>query len=76
MVSGQYARNHPQVAMHNLFTNPYHPPILQKRRKFTHECSKLIEEEVAKLIKAYVIREAHSLDWFTNVVVAPQKREK
>ena len=49
----------PQVAMHKLFTNPEHPPIRQKRRKFAPECLKVIDEEVNKLIKASVIREAH-----------------
>ena len=40
---------------------------------FAPKCLKVIEEEVAKLIKANVIRKSHYLDWLANVVVAPQK---
>ena len=34
---------------------------------------KAIEEEMAKLIKANVIRESHYPDWLANVVVVPKK---
>ena len=64
-----------QVTMHKLFTNPEHPLVHQKRRKFAPECLKVIEEEVAKLIKASVIKEAHYPEWLANVVVAPKKGE-
>ena len=37
---------------------------------------KVIEEEVTKLIKANVIREAYYPDWLANIVVAPQKGGK
>ena len=65
----------PQVAVHKLFTNPNHSLVRQKRKKFTPKRLKVIKEEVAKLIKANVIREFHYLDWLANVVVAPKKRE-
>ena len=45
----------PQVAVHKLFTDPDHPLVRQKR-KFAPEHLKVIEEEVAKLIKANVIK--------------------
>ena len=45
----------PQVAVHKLFTDPDHPLVRQKR-KFAPERLKVIEEEVAKLIKANVIK--------------------
>ena len=46
----------PQVATQKLFTNPDYPLIRQKRRKLAPERLKIIEEEVAKLIKANIIR--------------------
>ncbi|GFZ15855.1 hypothetical protein Acr_25g0002640 [Actinidia rufa] len=66
----------PEIAMHKLFTNPKYSPVRQKRRKFAPECLKVIEDEVSKLIRANVVREAYYPDWLTNVVVAPQKRRK
>ncbi|GFS38896.1 hypothetical protein Acr_00g0060030 [Actinidia rufa] len=65
----------PEVAMHKLFTKPEYSPVRQKRRKFAPERLKVIEDEVNKLIKANVVREAHYPDWLANVVVAPKKGE-
>ena len=62
--------------MHKLFTNSEYPPVFQKRRKFTLERLKVIEEEVVKLIKANVIKEAHYPKWLDNVVVTPKKGRK
>ena len=62
-----------QIAIHKLFTSPNHSPVWQKRKKFSLELLKVIEEEVAKLIKANVIRISHYPDWLANVVVAPKK---
>lgn len=59
--------------MHKLFTNPEHSSICQKIRKFAPECLKVIEEEVAKLIKVNIIKEAHYPEWLANVVIAPKK---
>ncbi|GFZ19944.1 hypothetical protein Acr_28g0006490 [Actinidia rufa] len=66
----------PEVAMHKLFTKPDCSPVRQKRRKFAPERLKVIEDEISKLIKANVVREAHYPDWLANVVVAPQKGGK
>ncbi|GFS41652.1 hypothetical protein Acr_00g0075570 [Actinidia rufa] len=66
----------PEIAMHKLFTNPKYSPIRQKRRKFAPERLKVIEDEVSKLIRANVVREAHYPDWLANVVVAPKKGGK
>ena len=49
----------PQVVVHEQFTDLDHSPVHQKRIKSSPECLKVIEEEVAKLIKANVIRESH-----------------
>ena len=65
----------PQVAIHKLFTNLDYSLIHQKRRKFALERLKVIEDEVAKLVKAKVIRESHYPDWLTNVVVTLKKGE-
>ncbi|GFZ06995.1 hypothetical protein Acr_18g0011650 [Actinidia rufa] len=66
----------PEVAMHKLFTKPDYSPVRQKRRKFALERLKVIEDEISKLIKANVVREAHYPDWLANVVVAPKKGGK
>ncbi|GFS36775.1 hypothetical protein Acr_00g0047960 [Actinidia rufa] len=63
----------PYITIHNLFTDPDHPPIFQKRRKFTLEQLKIIEDEVSKLVKADVIKESHYPDWLANIVVALKK---
>ena len=42
-------------------------------RKFGPTRLKLIEKEVAKLIKANAIRESHYPDWLANVVITPKK---
>ncbi|GFS33320.1 hypothetical protein Acr_00g0027770 [Actinidia rufa] len=70
---GDVPRIDPQIAVHKLFTNLKYPLVHQKRKSFALEGLKVIEEEVAKLIIANVIKEAHYLDWLANVVVALQK---
>ncbi|GFZ05203.1 hypothetical protein Acr_17g0007750 [Actinidia rufa] len=66
----------PEIAMHKLFTNPESSPVRQKRRKFAPERLKVIEDEVDKLIRANIVREAHYPDWLANVVVAPKKKRE
>ncbi|GFZ03434.1 hypothetical protein Acr_16g0000580 [Actinidia rufa] len=66
----------PEIAMHKLFTNPKSSLVRQKQRKFAPERLKVIEDEVNKLIRANVVREAHYPDWLANVVVAPLKGGK
>ncbi|GFS42920.1 hypothetical protein Acr_00g0082570 [Actinidia rufa] len=61
------------VVVHKLFKDPDHHPVRQKQRKFALECLKVIEKEVAKLIKANIIIEAHYPNWLTNVVVTLKK---
>ena len=72
---GNVPRIDPQIAVHKLFTNPEHTLVCQKRRKFALECLKVIKEEMAKLIKANVVKESHYLDWLANVVITPKKGE-
>ena len=71
MVIGDVPRIDPQIVIYKLFTDLDHPLVCQKRKKFSPERLKVIEEEVAKLIKANVIRESHYPNWLANVVVAP-----
>ena len=66
----------PQVTIQKLFTNPDHSLVCQKIKKFSLKCLKVIEEEVAKLIKANIIRESHYPDWLANIVIASQKGRK
>ena len=66
----------PLMVVYKLFTDPDHPPFCQKIRKFTPEHLKVIEEEVAKFIKANVKEEYHYLDWLANVIVTPKKGKK
>ena len=51
---GNVLEIYPQIAIHKFFINPNHPLIHKKRRKFAPKCLKVIEEEVANLIKAGV----------------------
>ena len=52
----------PDIVVHRLQVDPDHPPVKQKRRKFTPECSKVINEEVQKLLDIGSVHEVHYLD--------------
>ena len=66
----------PDIAVHRLQVNPDHPSVKQKRRKFTPECNKVINEEVQKLFDIRLVREVHYLDWLANVVIVRKKNGK
>ena len=66
----------PDVAMHRLQVDPDHPPVKQKRRKFTPEWNKVVNEEVQKLLDIGSVREVHYPDWLANVVVVRKKNGK
>ena len=57
----------PHIPVRKLFIDPDHPSIFQKRKKFTPERLKVIEDEVSKLINTNVIQESHYSDWLANV---------
>ena len=59
----------PVVITHKLNVNPSFKPIEQKRRSFTPEKQKAINEEVGKLLKAKAIREVEYPEWLANVLV-------
>ena len=51
-------------------------PVKQKRRSFTLEMQKTINEEVNKLLQAKAIREVEYPDWFANVVLVKKANGK
>ena len=59
----------PTVITHKLNTNPSFKPVKQKRRSFTPERQKAINEEVGKLLQARAIREVEYPEWLANVVL-------
>ena len=52
----------PDIAVHRLQVDLDHPPVKQKRRKFTPERNKVINEEVQKLFDIGLVREVHYPD--------------
>ena len=66
----------PDIAVHRLQVDPDHPPVKQKRRKFTPEWNKVVNEEVQKLLDIGSVREVHYPDWLANVVVVRKKNGK
>ena len=66
----------PSTMVHKLNVCPSFPPIRQKKRVFTQERDKAIDEEVCKLLKADFIKEAYYLEWLANVVMVKKANSK
>ena len=66
----------PAVIKHKLNINPAFKPVKQKRRSFTPEWQKAINEEVNKLLQAKAIREVEYPDWLANVVLVKKENGK
>ena len=66
----------PAVITHRLNVSPSFKPIKQKRRSFTLERQKSINEEVSKLLQAEAIREVEYLEWLANVVLVKKANSK
>ena len=66
----------PSVIIHRFNVDPTHKPIIQKRHKFNPEPYTAIREEVDKLLKAKLIREAHYLEWLANLVMVKKSNGK
>ena len=66
----------PAVITHKLKISPAFKPAKQKRRSFTPERQKAINEEVNKLLQANAIREVEYPDWLANVVLVKKAKEK
>ena len=61
---------------HRLNVNPSFKPVKQKRRSFTLERQKAINEEVGKLLQAKAIREVEYPEWLANVVLVKRANGK
>ena len=59
----------PAVITYRLNVNPSFKPVKQKRRSFSPERQKAINEEVGKLLQAKAIREVEYQEWLANVVL-------
>ena len=56
----------PVVITHRLYISPSFKSVKQKRRSFTPERQKAIDEEVNKLLQAKAIQEVEYLDWLAT----------
>ena len=66
----------PAVITHRLNVSSSFKPVKQKRRSFTPERQKAINEEVGKLLQANAIREVEYPDWLANVVLVKKANDK
>ena len=66
----------PTVITHKINVNPSFNPVKQKRRSFTPERQKAINEEVGKLLQAKAIREVEYPEWLANVVLFKKANDK
>ena len=58
-----------EVMQHKLNVDPFHRPVIQKRRHLGAERSSAAVAEVKKLLDAGFIRECHYPEWVSNVVL-------
>ncbi|GJZ91538.1 reverse transcriptase domain-containing protein [Tanacetum coccineum] len=63
------------IAEHRLNVREGCQPIRQKRRGQAPDRNKAIQEEVAKLVEAEIIREVHYHDWLSNPVMVKKHDE-
>ena len=66
----------PAVITHKLNVNPSFKLVKQKRRSFSPERQKAINEEVGKLLQAKAIREVEYPEWLANVVLVKKANGK
>ena len=66
----------PAVITHRLNISPSFKPVKQKRRSFTSERQKAINEEVNKLLQAKAILEVEYPDWLIKVVLVKKANGK
>ena len=64
------------IIAHKLNVSPSFKPVKQKKRSFTLERQKVINEEVGKLLKAGAIREVEYPKWLANVVLVKKANGK
>ena len=66
----------PAIITHRLNVSPSFKPVKQKRRSFTPERQKAINEEVGKLLQTGEIKEAEYPEWLANVVLVKKANGK
>ena len=66
----------PAVITQRLNVNPSFKPVKKKRRSFSPERQKAINEEVGKLLQAKAIREVEYPEWLANVVLVKKENDK
>ena len=66
----------PAVITHSLNVNPSFKPVKKKRRSFTPERQKGINEEIDKLLQAKAIREVEYPEWLANVILVKKENSK
>ena len=66
----------PTIITHKLNTSPSFKSVKQKRRSFTLERQKAINEEVAKILQAGAIREMEYPEWLANIVLVKKANGK
>ena len=66
----------PTVITHRLNVSLSFKPAKQKRRGFTPERQKAINEEVRKILQAGAIREVEYPEWLANVVLVKKANDK
>ncbi|XP_057972613.1 uncharacterized protein LOC131160750 [Malania oleifera] len=66
----------PAIIEHRLQVNPNHRYVKQKKRSFSMERIKVIDEEVTKLVQANFVREVNYPEWLSNVVIVKKPNEK
>ena len=66
----------PAVITHRLNVSPSFKPVNQKRRSFTLERQKAINEEVGKLLQEGAIREVEYPEWLAKVVLVKKSNGK
>ena len=66
----------PVVITHKLNVNPSFKPVKKKRRSFSPERQKAINEEVDKLLQAKAIKEVEYSEWLANFVLVKKANDK
>ena len=66
----------PAIITHKFNVAPSFKPVKHKRRSFTLERQKAINEEVGKLLQTRAIREVYYPDWLDNVVLVKKANGK
>ena len=66
----------PTVITHRLNVSPSFKPVKQKRRSFTPDRQKAINEEVEKLLQEEEIREVEYPEWLASVVLVKKANGK